>query len=187
MKSFKEFLIEALDPDLYMDRATKSQASLFIGRMQPIHNGHSAIIKMMHNPIVVVVKGKKTSEDKERNPFDFKYQAKLLKLIHPKVVVEQFPTGYIPDMINEYRKKGIEVDEVLAGEDRFNAYKGMIKSFNKQMPEEKQINVIFTKTPRVTSASKVRELIRADDEEGFKKEVPKQLWKEWNTMKRKLG
>jgi len=189
MKSFKEYImiLEAIDPEKYEDAVKSKPTSLFLGRLQPIHNGHSAIIKMMKNPVVGIVKGAKSSQDKERNPFDFKYQEKLLKMLHPSVNVIEVKTGYIPDLINTLRKGGIESSEILAGDDRINGYKKQIEGFNKQMPDEKKINVTFKTTPRVTSASKVRELIRADDEKGFQKEVPKQLWKEWETMKTKLG
>lgn len=189
MKSFLQFisLYEKLDPASFTDRQKSKTASVFLGRMQPIHNGHDAIIKMMKNPIVILVKGKASSEDKGRNPFDAKYQTKLIKMLNPHVDVIEAPTGYLPDIINMIRGKGIETIEIMAGNDRISGYERQIASFNKQMPPEKQMKVKFTETPRVTSASKVRELIRADDFEGFKKEVPQKLWKEYDTMKKKLG
>jgi hypothetical protein len=142
---------------------------------------------MMKNPIVVLVKGAKSSADKERNPFDEKYQTKLIKMLNPRVDVQIMPSGYLPQIISDIRQQGTEIIEVLAGDDRIGGYQRQIASFNKQMPKEKQIAVKFTQTPRVTSASKVRALIRADDFEGFKKEVPKKLWKEYDAMKKKLG
>lgn len=180
------FLQEAIDPADYLERQNK-EASLFVGRLQPIHNGHAAIIKMMKkNPYVAVVKGKISGQDKSRNPFDFKYQQKLIKMVDSKAKVIQVPTGYIPDIINEMRKKGFETTVMLAGDDRISGYKKQIEGFNKQMPEEKQINLKFVKTPRVTSASLVRDLIKADDEKGFKKEVPKQLWGEYSKMRKMM-
>ena len=101
MRSFKQFiaLYEALNPDDYVNKVKSKTASLFLGRMQPIHNGHEAIIKMMKNPIVALVKGGKSSEDKKRNPFDEKYQIKLIKKLNPSVTVITAPSGYIPDGI----------------------------------------------------------------------------------------
>ena len=189
MKTFDQLvsLLEAMNPDDYEDRATK-KGSLFLGRMQPVHNGHDAIIKMLkHKAYVVVVKGAKSSKDKSRNPFDFKYQKKLIYKLAPKVDVVQFPTGYIPDMINQFRKDGIEIVEVLAGEDRIGGYQKQIESFNKQMPKEKQITVRIKKTPRITSATIVRDAIKADDFDAFKQNVPKALHGEWETMKKIIG
>lgn len=187
MKTFDQFITEAMDPEAY-EPAQKTKGSLFLGRMQPIHNGHDAIIKMLKfKPYVVVVKGSKSSQDKERNPFDFKYQSQLIKKLNPRVKVMEAPTGYIPDMINSFRKDGIEIVEVLAGDDRISGYERQIASFNKQMPPEKQINVSFVKTPRVTSATTVRNAIRQNDLETFRSNVPKALWGEWDKMKKILG
>lgn len=192
MKTFKELkeeleLLEAINPDTIEDAVESKPTSLFLGRMQPIHKGHDAIIKKMNNPIVVLVKGAKSSQDKERNPLDAEYQTKLIKMLNPKVDVFIAKTGYIPTMVNEYRKKGIEVSEILAGNDRIKGYQGMIASFNKQMPDEKKINVTFTETPRVTSATDVRNAIRGDDFDTFKKLVPKKLHSEWENLKEKLA
>ena len=192
MKTFKDFmkmvlLSEALDPEKYEDKAKGKQVSLFLGRMQPIHNGHDAIIKMMKNPVVVLVKGASSSKDKSRNPFDEKYQTKLINMLNPSVEVVVAKTGYIPDMVNDLRKQGKEVIEVLAGDDRIGSYQNQIDSFNKQMPDEKKIRVKFKITPRVTSATTVRNAIRSDDIETFKKNVPQKLWGEWEKMKKILG
>ena len=188
MKSFKHFLsiYEAINPDNYELRKNKI-CSLFLGRMQPIHNGHDAIIKMMKNPVVVLVKGASSSKDKSRNPFDEKYQTKLINMLNPSVEVVVAKTGYIPDMVNDLRKQGKEVIEVLAGDDRIGSYQKQIDSFNKQMPDEKQIQAKFKTTPRVTSATTVRNAIRSDDIETFKKNVPQKLWGEWEKMKKILG
>jgi len=189
MKSFKQFIdiYEALDSENYNKKGT-TKGSLFLGRMQPIHNGHDAIIKMLKNkPFVIVVKGAKSSQDKERNPFDFKYQKELIKKLNPNVDVLEFSSGYIPDMINELRKKGVEIVEVLAGNDRIKGYENQIKSFNKQMPDDKKIDVKFKETPRITSATTVRNAIKQDDKNTFEKNVPKKLWSEYDKMKKIMG
>lgn len=184
---FKNFILEALDPNDYVDRSTGKSASLFLGRMQPIHNGHDAIIKMMKNPVVALVKGGKSSLDTKRNPFSEKYQTKLIKMLNPSVTVIIGKSGYIPDLINDIRKSGMEVTEVLAGDDRIGGYQRQIDSFNRQVPPEKQMKVTFKKTPRITSATTVRNAIRANDIETFKQNVPKKLWGEWEHMKQILG
>jgi nicotinamide mononucleotide adenylyltransferase len=185
MKTYKEFILEATNPDDYETQGSKP-VDLFLGRLQPIHNGHYAIVKKMKNPVVAIVKGSKSSQDKDRNPFEYKYQEKLLKMLS-KVEVIKAKTGYIPDIINDLRKSDKEVITVFVGDDRISSYERQITSFNKQMPDDKKINVKFTKTPRITSASKVRELIRTDNFAEFKKNVPKEIWKEWDNMKKIMG
>lgn len=185
MKSFKEHLNEATDPANYSPRA-KKHVELFLGRMQPVHLGHKAIIDSMTNPVVVLVKGGKSSEDKSKNPFDEKDQARFLKKLG-RVNVMTAPSGYIPDIVEMLRKKGQEVTAVYAGNDRISGYERQIASFNKQMPEEKQIHAKFKETPRVTSATTVRNALKADDFETFKKNMPKQLHGEYEYMKKKVS
>ena len=182
MKTYIEFITEALNPTDYLPIQKKS-VELFLGRMQPVHKAHLAIIKMMNNPIVALVKGAKTSLDKNKNPFDTDYQLELLKKLKTKAELIVVPTGYIPDIISLIRKEGKEVTAIYAGADRFKGYQGQIASFNKQMPEDKQITVTMKETPRVTSATIVRTAIIDDDIETFKKSMPKELWGEFDKMK----
>lgn len=186
MDSFTDFhsiLIEDFAAD-FPEKATTKKAQLFLGRMQPIHNGHAAILKMMKNPIVVLVKGKESSKDKSRNPLDAKYQAKLIQMIDKKAEVIVAPNGYIPDMIKTLREKGIEIDSVLAGNDRIGDYKKQIDGLNKKLPKEKQMKIKFIETPRVTSATKVREAIRADNQKEFEKLTPKVIHKEYAKLRK---
>jgi len=185
--SFKSYIEEKIDPAKYIEKQQK-EASLFLGRMQPIHIGHDAIIKSMKGTkVVALVKGSKSSKDKDRNPFDAEYQMKLIHMLNPSVKSMVAPTGYIPDIINELRKEGIEIKHVYAGKDRLQVYKRQIASFNSQVPKEKQIDIKFHETPRITSATKVREAIRNGDYDTFKKLVPKELHREWDTMRKMMS
>jgi nicotinamide mononucleotide adenylyltransferase len=184
MKSFKEYLAEALDASDYEDRKTKP-TELFLGRMQPIHKGHEAIISKMKNPTVALVKGGKTSLNKDKNPLSGKYQQKLLKKVAPKARVIEVPTGYIPDIITQIRRdENEEVSVIYAGADRINGYKTQIASYNKQMPKEKQIDVKFKETDRLYSATDVRAAIRAGDEEAFQEMTPKSIHSEFKNLQK---
>ena len=186
MINFKTFISEALNPEDFLDRQDK-EVDLFSGRMQPIHKGHEAILKSMNNPVVALVKGKKSSEDKVRNPLSAEYQEKLIKKLLPGVKVIIVDTGYIPEINNELRKEGLETIRIYAGEDRFKGYQGQIKSFNSQMPEEKQMSVTYKKTERLASATDVRNAIKSDDIEAFKSLMPKKLHKEWDDMRKLIS
>lgn len=189
MTTFKDFykfnILEAIDPEKYLDEQNKS-VDLFFGRMQPLHKGHQAIINSMKNPVVVLIKGKKSSADKSRNPFNEKEQERWIKKVNPKVKVITYPTGYIPDIVNELRKEGLEVNNIYAGEDRINSYKKQIIGFNKQIPDEKKINVGIIKTPRITSATDVRQALIDNNIDKFKENMPKELWSEFDYMKNKI-
>lgn len=165
----------------------KKSVELFLGRTNPPHKGHNAIFKMMKNGVFALVKGKGTSQDKERNPFDQKYQIKLIKKMAPGMKIVVVPNGFVPEIINELRKKGMEVNAVYAGDDRIKVYKGMIDGLNKKLDDDKKFKVKFKLTPRITSATDVRASIRDNDKKKFETNMPKEIWGEFETMKKKMG
>lgn len=159
------------------------EIELFLGRLNPPHNGHLKIIQSMKNPVVVIVKGGKTSQDKERNPLPVEYQKELIEKIAPNVEISISPNGFLPGILGYFRKQGKEVTTIYAGADRINAYKKSIDDANKKMPDDKQYKVTFKETERVTSASAVRKAIRDNDQDTFKKLCPKAIWGEWERLK----
>lgn len=183
MKSFIEYINEEFEVAPKNPHA--KEVSLFLGRMQPIHKGHQAIIKMMKNPIVLLVKGKASSADKAKNPFDEAYQEKLIKKLNGNVDVRVVSTGYIPDVAAQLREEGKELVAVYAGADRISSYKNQFDRL--KLDTEHAFHVKFHETPRIVSATQVRTAIRDDDYDSFKEYMPKELWGEWGTMKRKIG
>lgn len=163
------------------------KVELFLGRLQPPHNGHKKIIDGMKNPIVVIVKGKKSGADTERNPLDEEYQKNLMKMIFPNLEVSISPNGFLPGILGYFRKQGKEVSKVYAGADRIAAYQDAIDKANAKMPEDQRYHVTFKETERVTSATAVRNAIKSGDRAEFEKLVPKAIWGEWETLKEKLG
>lgn len=162
------------------------KVELFLGRMQPIHLGHKKIIDSMTNPIVVIVKGSKSSEDKVRNPLPADYQEKLLKKVAHGVEVSVSPNGFLPGILGYFRKQGKEVVKIYAGADRIETYKTAINTANAKMPEEARFHVTFQETERVTSATAVRNAIRSGDIETFRKLCPREIWDEYTTLQQYL-
>ncbi|USV40836.1 adenylyltransferase/cytidyltransferase family protein [Xanthomonas phage BUDD] len=154
---------------------------LFFGRFQPVHNGHLAVLERMNNPVVVIVKGKVASQDKEKNPFDFEYQKELLQKVIPGLRVHLAETGYLPDII---KMLGDCPDTVFCGPDRIGQYKAQMERANKELDEPCLVK--FVETERVTSASVVREAIRSGDRKAFKANVPRAIWDQYSTMKKRL-
>ena len=183
MISFKEFITEAFE--VAPRNQHSKEVSLFLGRMQPIHKGHQAIIASMKNPIVLLVKGQSSSADKAKNPFDAAYQEKLIKKLNRHVDVRVISTGYIPDVAATLREEGKEVTAVYAGEDRINSYSNQFSRLN--LDKEHAFHIVFHTTPRIVSATQVRTAIKNDDHEAFKQYMPKELWGEWEVMKKKLS
>jgi len=176
---------EAFSPEAIPDKRHKP-VELFLGRMQPIHLGHIKIIKKMKNPIVVLVKGARSSLDKNRNPLDADTQTKLLRKAIPGVKVIVAPNGYLPAIFVDLRESGgYEVEKVYAGADRISGYKKQVDSINKKIENEAaRFEVEFVKTDRFTSATKVREVIRAGDFDAYKKLMPKKLYDEFDNLRK---
>lgn len=195
MKSFKDFMVEGvlseseLEEILPRDPKAKT-VSIFLGRMQPLHKAHEYIINSMKNPIVLLVKGKESGTDKTKNPFDEQYQLKMLKKVFPRLDVRVVSTGYVPDIAIELRKEGIEVVAVHAGSDRLPSYERQFDGLNKKLDDNQKFDVRFNQTPAkirsMVSATEVRNAIKNNDLEFFKKSMPKELWGEWETMKKKM-
>jgi len=177
---FWEMLVEAFTIPKRDDSA--KNVSVFIGRLQPPHIGHEAIIKSMkNNPIIVIVKGTKSSVDKSRNPFDAKYQTALLKKINSKAKIIVAKSGYLPEIFADLRKQGMEVKEFFAGDDRLNSYKSQFKRL--KLEDDESWNIKWNLTPRLASATAVRNSLKNGDEAAFKKIMPKSLHGEYKKMK----
>ena len=156
---------------------------LFIGRFQPIHNGHVKIIEQMNNPMIIIVRGKNSCNDLIKNPLNEEYQQILIKKIFPNINISVSPNGYIPGILGYLRNKGIEVSCIYAGEDRILSYKNSLKEANQKMEKDKQFNTQLKETSRITSSTEVRTAIRNNDYNTFKKLVPESIYDEWDSLK----
>lgn len=162
---------------------------LFLGRMQPLHNGHAGIIRSMHNGVVAIVKGAVTGLDRIKNPLSFDYQAKLVRKIAPHVEIIAVPTGYLPEIVNMLRHEGKEVQTLWGGSDRISEYKAKVDRANKSLPADKQISIHFREADRAedpASGTAVRQAIRSNNEAAFKQNMPREIWSEFKTLKRLL-
>jgi cytidyltransferase-like protein len=174
MKTFISFLIG--------EESTKTPVSVLLGRFNPPHLGHIKMVKMMkYKPVILIVEGKKSSDDKTRNPLSGQERAEMIKKIIPNADVRVVYSANFSPILFHLQKDGkYIVKEIMAGADRVDSYKKMVEK-----TEWKDINVVLT--PRVTSATKVRESIRNGDEETFKKLMPRVLWNEWEMMREKIA
>jgi len=188
MKTFKEFVLAEAAPGSNIPKG-KTKVSIFPGRMAPLHIGHHKIISSMkYKPVILLVKGKGTSADKDKNPFDENYQEYLIKKCFPKAEVRVVGNANLTAISYHLRNSGLEVSEVFAGDDRLDSYKKMIERLNAGITDpELKYDVDFHLTPRIASATKVREAIKAGDEATFKKLMPRILWGEWSTMQEKMS
>ena len=167
-----------------LNEATKDHLTIIPGRFQPFHLGHQKMSQGTDGfPVYVIIKGAKTSADKDKNPFSVEDQKRFIKkAMGSRAEVMVATTAYIPALVEqvEAELKG-KVIEVVAGDDRISDYRRQIA----KTPLNDQIK--FTQAQRFASATTVRDAIKSGDTETFKKLMPSALHSEFETMKSILG
>jgi nicotinamide mononucleotide adenylyltransferase len=175
-----------------LHEARKDATGIYVGRFQGLTTGHAKVAKIMsrvhHKGYVLLVKGKKSSLDKERNPFPEKVQEQMIsKVLGPgfKVIilhgsiVEEFKAA-----IEDGRIQGKEF-VVYAGPDRVQDYRKLAKYFKQ---EGIGLSVVDAEqmVPRTEeiSGTKFREALRNDDENAFHTVAPKELWSMFKELKK---
>lgn len=142
------------------------RVGIFSGRFQPPTKAHAHIIEIMskenYKNIIFLVKGKKTSKDKERNPFDEEIQIKLLKSICPhNVEVKVISTGFFIKELNEMEESSFIL---YTGSDRFDSY----NKYPEYMEEGKVLEVKkISREDADISASKVRKALINNNKSSF--------------------
>jgi cytidyltransferase-like protein len=169
--SYKEFItaLETIDNTpkgivAEADQGKLKDVNLIVGRFQPFHNGHLKMAKFLKekngNPAVAVVvypgnnkSGKSPfSEDTIKKYMDGVVRDE--KEIVDYIIVQR---GLIGSAIVKLLDKGYKAKLVGAGEDRMNDYTKQIEYVKKSDIGDKMQDLKLVETPRVTSATKVRE------------------------------
>jgi len=189
--SFKEFIttLETIDSspkktaDSLMEEEDESddlkKVNLLIGRFQPFHNGHLKMAKFLKEKnnfpslVVVVYPGHNKSG---KSPFDEeminKYMSEVVKdeeEIQDYIIVQR---GLIGSAIMKIMKMGYLPVLVGAGEDRIEDYTKQLEYVKKSEIGDKMKNLKLIQTPRSTSATEVRQAIKDEDYQKFKRMVP---------------
>lgn len=162
------------------------------GRFQPFHLGHMKMASLgSGKPTYVVIKGAKSSEDRDKNPFNAEDQIRWIKKVYgQKANVMVAPNGFLPDIIKSAEEKfGGSVVDVIAGPDRMAGYKRQLNSAPELTDRVKLIPVLdrFEVGGDSISATKVRDAIRSHDIEKFRRLMPAALHDEFNKMQDRLG
>lgn len=198
--SYREFItaLETIDNTpkgivAEADQGKLKDVNLIVGRFQPFHNGHLKMAKFLKekngNPAVAVVvypgnnkSGKSPfSEDTIKKYMDGVVRDE--KEIVDYIIVQR---GLIGSAIVKLLDKGYKAKLVGAGEDRMNDYTKQIEYVKKSDIGDKMQDLKLVETPRVTSATKVREAIKDGDYTGFKKLVPKGVDNAYDLLKAEM-
>jgi len=120
----------------------KTRAAVMVGRMNPPTAGHYKVIDTMKGfirknpdlqlsatPIVVIVDGEKTSQDKKHNPLTAEERIKFMSSSGRAngVIFITAPSAFAA--FEEVRKAGYEPIAVAAGSDRITKYVGLLDKY----------------------------------------------------------
>ena len=152
--------------------------SLISGRFQPFTLGHKKMFDEAFATtdyvVVNLVKGAKS--DISKNPYPPELQKELIKATYPTKNIEfiESNTGSLITIINKSEQN---INVVWCGSDR-------VKEYRKQVERNPDISVSEIKrTDDDVSATKVRESLKNNDIESFKKLVPKEIHSFFSTLK----
>lgn len=143
---------------------------LYVGRFQPPHLGHKHIIDVMSKECVTnfvfIIKGTKTSLDKNRNPFDLKKQTSIFKSFLPKnVFLIVSESAFVVPYIQSSRHDSFRM---YCGEDR-NEYHRFVDYVK---PKHLEIKVLDYER-EFLNGSHIRALIKQDRLKEAAKLIPK--------------
>ena len=149
--------------------------ALFLGRIQPPTKMHVKIIedglKIFDNVVVAIVKGKKS--DKDKNPFPFELQKKMLLEKFPNIEIIQVGTGNIFGIISKVEHN---INSILAGSDRSDGYARQLYKNPGMSVQE------ITREDNGVSSTKVRQSILTHNYEAFKNNMDETHHKYWETL-----
>ncbi len=172
----------------YLAEETKENISgIFIGRMQGFTVGHMKVIDIMAkthpHSYVVLVKGEKSSTDTKRNPLPFAVQEKMIKKALPSNVdLTTAKTANLEDILPNLSGKTFAV---YAGPDRLASYRTYAKYAIKQGYHVRIIDTgqMIPRDENV-SGTKLREALKNNDFEAFKRVAPKEIWDMFGELKK---
>lgn len=200
--SFREFIstletIDNINPKFGKiageNKLIKKDVNLLVGRFQPFHNGHLKMAKHLEEKnnlpsvVVVVHPGHNKSG---KSPFSEETIKKYMgEIVRDEKSIEDYiivPRGLIGSAIVKLLDKGYNPKAVGAGEDRIDDYTKQIEYVKKSEIGDQMSDLELVKTPRSTSATEVRDAIKNEDYQKFKKLVPPGVEKMYSSLKSEM-
>jgi len=174
--------IQLTAKQLIIKKLPGNHNGLIVGRFQPLTLGHKKMIdealSQCDNVYICIIKAKKS--DIEKNPIPLEIQEEMLESTYKSIIGKKLHiiTAQTGNLITIINKTKDNINCVFAGTDR-------VKDYEKQLERSLDVKVVEIKrTDEDISATKVRNAIKADDFETFKKLVPKQVQNYWTVLKK---
>ena len=195
--SFNDFIetLESIDqssPNKYQDELPEDskKVNLIVGRFQPFHKGHLKMAKFLHEKnglpchIAVVYPGHNKSG---KSPFT---KSIIEKYMNPVVESNDeiegytiYKSGYLGNILSSLAEIGYDVSLLGCGDDRLADYTKQTEYLkNTDLSDLIGKHFEIVKTPRIGSATEVRDLLMNSDYSGFKKKTTPEVASVYNIL-----
>lgn len=175
----------------YITTPGKIPVSVVLGRFVVPHLGHLELFKMACKKtpfvIVAVVMGKKSSQDKTKNPTSFDQRERMIDAVADfdhKVI--SLKTGFLPELINTLRERGYEPTVLLAGPDRLEGYQQDVEKYRRLLNLKMTVEGFDEDRVGDLSGTDLRQVIRLGNKKKFREMVPKKIYPFWAELRRTL-
>lgn len=165
-----------------------NKIAIVVGRFQPCHKGHQQIFDMLiknhQNSFIIIVRGNKSSSDKNMNPLSLNDQKTLLETaVNNNIGILVHNTSFIPDVI-ESTLNQYDNFVLYCGPDRYDEYLRYIK-YTEKIGKKLEVKKVDFNRENI-SGTNVRNSLINDDFEEFKKLMDSRLHKYFETLKDKI-
>ena len=150
---------------------------VIIGRFQPPHAGHYALIKMAKLfitknselglapfPIVAIVDGLKTREDKSRNPITADDRIAFMRASTLADGVKYLVGTSATDVLTKLKRAGYDPKVFVTGSDRGDTYLDMANKYYGETPEFERRSITFDRTDMTTSGARIDDVLDSIDD-----------------------
>lgn len=164
----------------------KDVVGIYPGRFQGVTKAHKSIIDMMsrtyEKSYVCLVEGEKSKEDKNHNPFSQETKIEMLNRILPEnVELIITSSAFLPDTVKNLEESNFAL---YVGADRTTSYEHQ-KKYLKE--ENKTLLIITLNLNRENiSATKVREALKENDKDTFRKLVPEEIHSMYGRLRNEI-
>ena len=162
----------------------KKKVAIFLGRFSPPTLAHIKIIKQSRLPVRLFIVSGKTQET-NKNPFSVETKKKIFKRCLHNVDMYEVTSGFIGELIHILRNKNEEPIEFYCGSDRLETYQAQLNRYKDKLNLTLKLKEI-KRTDEDISASKVRDALRANDFETFKKMTDSKIWDMFEELKKEI-
>ena len=173
----------------------KYDVSLVVGRFQPIHIGHEAIINKaleLSNKLIIFI-GSSDKKNEIDNPFSYEFRKSMIELIYQdeieKGIIKIYPLKDI-GVGNVFAWGDYVINEALKYTPKIDLFvSGIEAKIDLWFKEEYKNNIDFVKLSRediLISATKLREYIYNNEYDEFKKYVNKKLHNYYSLIRLEL-